>query len=246
MRSPARDHFIQVQARKAAGTSGTAEAPAGVALATGGTVRADSSPPGPIARMQGKLVSDTARLKSLRSVEAKIEAKRQLLPDYAAYVAGVLEANAGGDDAIVTTIMIWSLDIGDWGLGLDLAEYALRHKLTLPERFERPVAELVLETVAEAALAAIEDKEADQALADALERATQLTDGIDMPDQIRAKAEKAAGLMLVETAPEQAVKHLRQALKLNRAIGVKKLVEQLEKKLQLPVVQKDPGADGAG
>lgn len=198
-----------------------------------------------IARMQGKLVSDTARLKSLRSVDAKIQAKRELLPDYAAYVAGVLEANAGGDDAIVTSVMIWSLDIGDWGLGLDLAEYALRHKLTLPERFERPVAELVLETVAEAALAAIEDKEADKTLSDALDRAQQLTDGIDMPDQIRAKAEKAAGLMLVETAPAEAVKHLRLALKLNRSIGVKKLLDRLEKDLQLPTEQKDAGADGA-
>lgn len=237
MQSPARNHFMMVQARKA-GITGQAVATSDV----GGT---GAPPAASIARMQGKLVSDTARLKSLRSVDAKIQAKRELLPDYAAYVAGVLEANAGGDDAIITSVMIWSLDIGDWGLGLDLAEYALRHKLTLPERFERPVAELVLETVAEAALAAIEDKEADQTLADALDRAQQLTDGIDMPDQIRAKAEKAAGLMLVETAPAEAVKHLRQALKLNRNIGVKKLLDRLEKELQPPTEQKDAGANGA-
>lgn len=238
--SPARAHFLR---KTAAAAAVAAAAPAATvarmaALAGPASGGADATTLAPaIARMQARLVSDTDHLKRFKSVKSKIDHKRKILPEYAPYVAGVLAANVGGDDAIISTVMIWHLDVGDWSAGLELADYAIRHKLTMPERFARSVPELVLETVAEAAQKAIDTKTADKAIAEALDRAMILTDGADMPDIIRAKAGKAAGLLLMNDNPAEALKHLRLALGFDPAIGVKKVITQLEKDIQQPEPQ---------
>lgn len=217
MVSPARRHFLRV----AAGQAATAQA---------GTSAAVPAQPVQV-RMQSRLAADEAGLKALRSVKAKVERKRELLPHYADYVAGVLAANAGGDDAIIIMVMVWYLDCDMWSEGMALAAYAIRHGLTTPQRFTRDTPSLVLELVAEAALKAIDCKTTSPALADALDQAMDLTDGADMPDEIRAKAEKAAGLLAMEAAPAKALSHLRHALTLHRGAGVKQHIARLEKQL---------------
>src|SRR3954452_22273977 len=53
-------------------------------------------------------------LKDIKSVERKIEAKRTMLADFDAYLNGVLLADAGGQDTVLTTVLVWHLDAGNW------------------------------------------------------------------------------------------------------------------------------------
>ncbi|MPT48060.1 MAG: terminase [Sphingobium sp.] len=196
------------------------------------------------------LGEDEAMLKTIASTERKEEAKRGLIDKYTAHVdatlAAAVETGKGVQDEIVAMMMIWRFDIGDWSRGLDIAEHMLRHGLRLPslKNFVRSPATIICENVAEAGLkTASADKDFDLA---ALQRASQLTADYDMPDQVRAKMEKALALHLIRAAEKadknpdnaiagaahaarsQALDHLRRALALNKAIGGVKQVEKLE------------------
>jgi hypothetical protein len=181
--------------------------------------------------MLAKLQADKVALKAIKSVTAKIAKKALLLPEYAPYVDGVLAADAGGDDLVLVTAMVWRFDVGDWPGALDAAAYALRHRLTLPEGFSRDLPTLVLESVADAALAQCQDGEVEEGMPAALDRALTLTDGADMHDEVRAKALKAAGLMAMSTDPTGALGRLREAMRLDRRVGVATVISRLEKQL---------------
>ncbi|MBN4688500.1 terminase, partial [Escherichia coli] len=103
--------------------------------------------------MLAKLAEDRRRLKEVQSIERKIEIKRQILPDYAPWVQGALEAGRGGQDAVLMTVMVWRIDVGDFAGALDIAAYALRHGLVLPDQYQRDAATLIAEEIADQALA---------------------------------------------------------------------------------------------
>ena len=63
--------------------------------------------------MQAQLHEHMRTLKGIQSVERKIEAKRTMLADFDAYLAGVLQADAGGQDAVLATVLVWHLDAGN-------------------------------------------------------------------------------------------------------------------------------------
>ena len=73
-------------------------------------------------------------LKDIKSVERKIEAKRTMLADFDAYLNGVLLADAGGQDTVLSTVLVWHLDAGNWARALELATYAMRHGVALPDK----------------------------------------------------------------------------------------------------------------
>jgi hypothetical protein len=178
--------------------------------------------------MMLKLYEDKRKLKQIRSQERKAELKRQLLPDYAPWVAGVLAEGNGAQDAILMTVMIWRLDAGDIPGALDIARYALRHKLAPPGNFARSTPYLIAEDVAESATRAHEAGE--PVNIDHLTQTMELTDAEDMPDQVRAKLHKITGYVLRETGrAELALNHLKRALQLHNGCGVKKDIERLER-----------------
>ena len=199
--------------------------------------------------IRARLGVDLRRLSEIQSIERKIELKRELLPEYDAWVAGVLEGGSGVPDDIVTHCMIWRIDVGDFDRALDLAEYVMRHRLNLPERFDRTAATLIAEEIADAAIKAFGQDDAD-AIApfagDLLDRVAVLVEGEDIFDQVRAKLEKALGLAAAHTAAaidaggdgpaggkraavESALQHFRRALALDDSVGVKKRIEQLDR-----------------
>ncbi|UJB21885.1 phage terminase small subunit [Lysobacter gummosus] len=47
------------------------------------------------------------RLKSVQSVERKVEMKRRILPEYAPWIDGVLQGGRGGQDKVLMTVMVW-------------------------------------------------------------------------------------------------------------------------------------------
>ncbi|QHP81457.1 terminase endonuclease subunit [Pectobacterium quasiaquaticum] len=181
-------------------------------------------------QMLFRLAADKRTLKQVRSIERKAEMKNVLLPGYAPWVAGVLASGRGAQDAVLMTVMVWKLDAGDIPGALEIARYAIQHKLVMPEGYTRPTPYLLAEDVADAATRA---HTAGQTVnIDLLIDTLTLTDAEDMPDQVRAKLHKIIGLILRSGKPEQALFHLKRAFQLDSRSGVKKDIERLETALR--------------
>lgn len=195
-----------------------------------------------------QLGEDLRTLSEIQSVERKIEAKRAMVARYADWCEGAISvapAAPGQADDLLTTQLIWRIDIGDWPGALALAAYVLEHAIPLPERYKRTPATLIAEEVADAALADVEAINFPT-----LAAVAKLTDEHDMPDQVRAKLAKAAGRRLYADAenydtdaPEAvaggkaalldaALQSMRRALKLDEKCGVKKDIETIEREIR--------------
>lgn len=145
-----------------------------------------------------QLNSDKNRLKNIQSKQNKVELKRQLLPNYKPYLHGILEVKPGVQDAVVTEMLVWSIDIGEYDFALDLAEYVLEHGLKLPDRFERSEACFITEDIADEFLKVLKtDVSIDITVIERLE--SLITDESldkskrDMPDEVKAKLYLALG-----------------------------------------------------
>lgn len=145
-----------------------------------------------------QLNSDKNRLKNIQSKQNKVELKRQLLPNYKPYLHGILEVKPGVQDAVVTEMLVWSIDVGEYDFALDLAEYVLEHGLKLPDRFERSEACFITEDIADEFLKVLKtDVSIDITVLERLE--SLITDESldkskrDMPDEVKAKLYLALG-----------------------------------------------------
>ncbi|WP_318342429.1 phage terminase small subunit [Acinetobacter sp. 16] len=145
-----------------------------------------------------QLNSDKNRLKNIQSKQNKVELKRQLLPNYKPYLHGILEVKPGVQDAVVTEMLVWSIDVGEYDFALDLAEYVLEHGLKLPDRFERSEACFITEDIADEFLKVLKtDVFIDITVLERLE--SLITDESldkskrDMPDEVKAKLYLALG-----------------------------------------------------
>lgn len=178
-----------------------------------------------------QLAEHRRRLKAIQSIERKIEVKRTLLPDYVAYIDGVLEGDSGRQDDVLMTIMIWRIDTGDIEGALTIAEYAIRHDLQTPDRYERSTACLIAEEAADTSIKAIESQ--NPVNPELTARVIALTQDEDMFDQVRAKLLKAHGLGLLKAGSlVSAVDYLKRALELDEKCGVKKIIEQTEREIK--------------
>ncbi|ATH13840.1 hypothetical protein CHL79_16105 [Delftia acidovorans] len=192
--------------------------------------------------MLATLYAHKATLKNIKAVENKIAAKAKFLPDFDAYIDGVLQADAGAQDPVLVEVLVWQIDVGNWPRVLELADYALRHGLQMSDRYSRDLASVVMEETAEAAIAG---KLAGHDAMVTLAKVDQLTTGLDIHDQVRAKLHKAIGWAAMgkttttEVDPKQlelqpvqiALEHLTRAVTLFEKVGVKKDVERLERRL---------------
>lgn len=216
--TPARAHVLRVSAARAAAAAEPGRSMAGATA---------------YELMLMKLASDRHALKGVQSMARRIEIKRRLLPEYGDYVSGVLEAGRGAQDDVLVTVMVWRIDVGHFDAALNIAAYALAHRLTLPEPFERSIACLVAEEFADAALSAfISDSVFDKTH---LQRIDELTAQSDMHDQVRAKLYKALGYALEASEPLRALDYLRRAVALNPRVGAKKDIDRLAKAIDASV-----------
>jgi len=226
MTSPARNHFLRVSAALAAQAEQEANP---LRHATGYEL------------MLAQLAEHKRQLKQVQSVERKADTKRRMLPEYAAWVEGVLQADSGTQDDIFMTVLVWRIDVGDFAGALPLAAYAIRHKLAMPDQYQRTTACLIAEEFANMVLkdpAAIQSADVE-----ALVEVEALVRDQDMPDEVRAKLHKALGYVIAELATghdqatakacrEEAVTHLRRALELHDKSGVKKDIERIERDIK--------------
>lgn len=224
MTNPCRRHFQRVTAAKEAAAVEPTQTMAGATA---------------YEHQLNQLLQDRLRLKQVQSNQGKAELKRQLLPAYIPYVQGVLDAGQGAQDEVLTTIMVWRFDAGDFIGGLDIAQYVLQHKMVMPDRFARTLGCLVAEEVATAAFKAQKVGEPfDLAV---LHRTAELTDAQDMPDQARAKLFLAMGRATLEGITDEkpgqpgqvqaGIDLLKKAIDLHDACGGKKDLERAERLL---------------
>ncbi|QRQ88519.1 terminase endonuclease subunit [Cupriavidus oxalaticus] len=240
MTSPARNHFLRVSAQRAAAS---AEAENPLRHASGHEL------------MLAQLAEHKRQLKLIQSIERKAEAKRAMLPAYAAWVQGVLEADAGVQDEVFMSVMVWNIDVGDFAGALPLASYAIRHGLVMPDQYQRTTACLIAEEYSAMTLKAVE---AGQPVdVETLGHVGMLVNDQDMPDEVRAKLHKAVGYAnaaLVDSTPpdrqqdrrEFALRNLRRALELHDKVGVKKDIERLEREIKNAAQAGAKEGDGRG
>lgn len=211
--SPARAHYEQQMA-----TAQPAE---------GSAQPIDQSAANAYELMLYKLAEDKRRLHDIKGNERKAEVKAQLLPEYLPWITGVLESASGRQDDVLMTVFVWAIDIGDFGQALQIGAYAIQHKLTMPDQYKRDVPGVLAEEIADYAIKSDDDVRI--AMLPSLLQAAELTDGIDMHDQVRAKlckaigyAQRAAGQLAEARAT------LARALELDQRSGVKKDIERID------------------
>lgn len=182
--------------------------------------------------LQLKLREDKQALKSKQSIQAKIELKRELVGHYDEWINATLSAGKGDQDNLLTTLMLWHIDIGNFGRALDIAEYAMKHDLKMPDAHQRTLATVVAEEIADTAkkLATSNEINSEQ-VAQAL-RASTITADADMPDQVRAKLSRQVGELTEAVNPVFALDNFQNALRFDANSGVKGSIKRLEKQLK--------------
>lgn len=245
-----RDRILAAQTINAATAtvSGADHVPAAAPPHRGDSASAGTTNASPAERAAAqialRLTHDLRRLKEIKSIDRKIAAKREMLPEYKAWVEGVLSADAGVGDGIAASVlptyMVWSIDIGAYADALDLVPFIFRHDVPMPSRYQRDAATTVVEEIADAALKAQNANETFPL--DVLLQVDELTADHDLHDEVRAKLLKAIGveqLRAAEALPagdskaalEATLKILCAAQKLNDRVGVKDRIKRTGKLL---------------
>ncbi|MHA3354443.1 phage terminase small subunit [Yersinia enterocolitica] len=185
-----------------------------------------------------RLRIDQRRLSQFQSHLTRAEMKREMLPAYDGWLDGVLSANSGQSDEVVTTCMVWSVDAGLYRDALRLAEYVIGHNLPMADKYQRTAACFVVDQLSEAALLNFKLASANNPAIeiDILLRLQELTADKDMPDEARAKLLKAIGYTQRESTnladQASALIWLQRALAAHKDAGVKKDIEVLERNLK--------------
>jgi len=262
MTSLAMRHKARMMARQNAAASASPEAKAGLARRAplvpqgGQNSRAVSE----YDLRRAELGEDLRALSEIQSIEKKIERKAELLPKYDDWCVGVLEAAAAAkdegkrietDDVLVRT-MIWAIDCADADRALPRAAVVIGHGMELPSRFERTAGCMIAEEFAETAMKVLKLDESSAPALAPLQTIAELTAEEDMPDQVRAKLERAIGEVIlraadlavaadagdqgpaggIRAAVATALGRFKRALQLDSNAGVKKMIEQRERQLR--------------
>lgn len=218
MSSPARKHFE----RTSAASSKAAEAE-GPTNANGYEL------------MLYKLAQDKRRLHDIQSMESRADVKRGLLPEYEPWIEGVLKGEQGVQDDVLMTVMVWRIDAGEYFGALEIARYAIKHKLAMPDQYKRTTATIIAEEIAEAAIKAHDSGTIFDV--EPLILADEITSAEDMPDEVRAKLLKAIGYGYSSNQDDRstvarAIEYFKRAFGLHDKVGVKKDIEKLERELK--------------
>lgn len=227
--SPALRHKARILAERAAADA----APGGM---TGGSA---------YELMLYKLANDRRSLSNIQSMERKIEVKATLLPEYQDWIDGVLSKGQGGQDDVFTALLVWHIDCGEYARAVEMARYALNHKLTLPDQFNRDIPTMLLD---EFSGAFMRGKLAGDPVGavEILAQVQQMTEHCDAPDQARAKLLKAAAYAMIAVLEqdgrelltasqrpqaETAYQLMERAVQLFPGVGVKPTMERLRNRI---------------
>lgn len=233
-----RDRILAAKTVASAPNGGSDAAPAAAPLPAAGAVNASPADRA-AAQIALRYTHDLRRLKEIRSIDMKIAAKREILPEYRDWVAGILAADAGVGTGVAAevlpTCMVWLIDTGAYVEALDLVPFMFKHRVAMPSRYQRDAATIVVEEIATAALKA-QGAGASFPIA-ILDRVADLTGSFDIHDEVRAKLLKAIGIEQLEEAEDLpaddafaaltgAVSTLNEAQRLDNRVGVKDKIKR--------------------
>lgn len=169
------------------------------------------------AQMEAALLEDLKSLGNIQSRERKQELKRtELLPKYLPFVEAVKKIQ--GNHGIIGQVLVWMFDVKDIPQAVELAAYCREHGVRLPERFKRSLDVFVSDQILEWAERLHENKQCVSPYFDD-EFALIETDLIDVPDEVRAKFFRIAGLIALDKSDfARAVDLLDRALRLGALV----------------------------
>lgn len=233
-----RDRILAAKTVASAPTSGVDAAPAAALLPAAGAVNASPADRA-AAQIALRYTHDLRRLKEIRSIDKKIEAKREIVPQYRDWVAGIVAADAGVGTGlaaeVLPTFMVWLIDTGAYADALDLVPFIFQHRVPMPSRYQRDAATIVMEEIADNALKA-QGVGASFPI-EILDRVADLTGHLDIHDEVRAKLMKAIGIEQLREAEDLpaedafglltiAVATLNEAQRLHDRVGVKDRIKR--------------------
>lgn len=173
-----------------------------------------------------QLNSDQKRLEQIQSRESKIALKAEIVPTYKPYITGILQSQPKVQDEVVTTLMVWAIDVADYDFALDIAEYVIANDLVMSDRFSRKPTCIVVEEISEAYLKDVKQEQPQldfavlQRLYDFIHREDLPTTAVDMPDEVRAKLYVAMARYHVKAGQlDQAKLLFERALQLSEKCG---------------------------
>ena len=174
-------------------------------------------------------------LKKIQSVAKKGEFKAGILADYEPYVSGVLAGDGGHADEVITTIMLWSIDGGQYPRALPLLRYCIKHGLTLPDKFQRTLHTAIAEELSEAVLnhCKTDGNHGHDIIEPELMQAFyQLLVNADMPDPVKGKLHKATALVLEQAWPHAAIEQFETSKQYLSRANVEKRIKALKKQIE--------------
>lgn len=180
------------------------------------------------------LAQDQRDLKNIKGLDLKAAKKLELLPKYLPWVEGVIASDAGTQDDVLVTMLVWAIDVSQFDLALIIAEYCIKHKLSMTDNYQRDLPNIVAEDIAEAQIKLFT---AGQEMSSSIiNRAIEITKDCDLFDPVRAKLHKALGYALRTSEniliKKLALDNLKRALELFDKSGVKKDIENLEREIK--------------
>lgn len=246
-----------------ASSAGAILAASGIALdETGANDDAELS--GEVAKVVLQLQADRRALKEIKGTERKVAAKIGMLPAYVGWRDGVLAAGAGERgplDQVFTTLMAWTIDVGDYVAALPMVEHAVVHKLDMPADFNRDPLTFAIDQICEDAIRAYDQGE-DAAKAFPAIVLPMLQDlvkdhDVDLHDEVEAKLHRALGMAILAGANPDDEDDLRQrrsqtllayqrAYAINPRVGVKKDMDRLKRELRETAPSDDQPPPSAG
>lgn len=197
------------------------------------------APTSPTANVELRLFNHMNQLQDTKSIQARIEQKKQWLPDYLGYIDGCLAVSPSTQNTTLLTLMIWAVDAGEYELGVRIAEYAILNGMVMPEGYSRGIAEFLTE---QSASDFIDDAELAVNHAELIKKIIELGVGEQMVDEVRAKIYRALGDALQHAQPVEALNAYKNALRLNTKVGCKKDFIALEKRLRTQTTESSPDA----
>ena len=181
--------------------------------------------------LDSSLQEDLKRLKEIQSRERKVQAKReQLLPKYEEYVNKLMADQK--THQIIAWYMVWLFDCGEIDSALALTEYCELHSVPMPERIKRKPSVFAADEVLAWAERELDSDRSPNPYFGRMFACIHNNE-IDVPDELRAKYYKLAGLIEFERGGELrlAVDHLSKAYELGATVKtvLGKAQKQLDK-----------------
>lgn len=185
-----------------------------------------------LALMTTALAEDCARLSDIGNHGERQRIKRdELLPKYLDYVQRYRDSGLNHPNPVVMQVLVWLFDTEQFEAGLELADFAMQQRQTMPERFKRDIPTFVADAMIDWAEAEYDAKRSPEPYL------SQLLPRVDgewlLFERIPARYHKLLGILAMDQKQwAQAIAHFERATTLHPGIGVKTRHEDATKALR--------------